>query len=50
MRILFRCDGGSIPEIGTGHLVRCLLLADRLREEGHAVAFAVARDRSAAAR
>ncbi|MBI3021851.1 MAG: GNAT family N-acetyltransferase [Candidatus Omnitrophica bacterium] len=27
-RILFRCDGGRIPEIGTGHVRRCLLLAD----------------------
>jgi len=31
-RVMFRCDGGSIPEIGTGHVVRCLLLADRLRK------------------
>ena len=30
-KILFRCDGGSLPEIGTGHVVRCLLLADKLR-------------------
>jgi len=29
-RVMFRCDGGSIPEIGTGHVMRCLLLADRL--------------------
>lgn len=26
-RLLFRCDGGQIPEVGTGHLHRCLLLA-----------------------
>ena len=25
-RLLFRCDGGSISEVGTGHLRRCLLL------------------------
>lgn len=31
-KILFRCDGGSVPEIGTGHVVRCLLLADKLSE------------------
>lgn len=30
-KVLFRCDGGSVPEIGTGHVVRCLLLADKLR-------------------
>ncbi len=33
MRVLFRCDGGDRPEIGTGHVVRCLLLADRLRSD-----------------
>ena len=44
MRILFRCDGGRIPEIGTGHIVRCLLLAGRLKEEGHEIGFAIARD------
>lgn len=30
-KVLFRCDGGSIPEIGTGHVVRCSLLADKLK-------------------
>lgn len=44
MRFLFRCDGGKIPEYGTGHIARCLLLADKLKERGHAVFFAVARD------
>ncbi len=29
-KILFRVDGGNIPHIGTGHLVRCLLLAQKL--------------------
>jgi len=29
---MFRCDGGRVPEIGTGHIVRCLLLADKLKE------------------
>jgi dTDP-4-amino-4,6-dideoxy-D-galactose acyltransferase len=31
-RILFRCDGGNIPEIGTGHVIRCLLLARELTQ------------------
>ena len=26
-RILFRCDGGNVPEIGTGHIYRCLTIA-----------------------
>ncbi len=30
-KVLFRCDGGSVPEIGTGHVARCLLLADKLK-------------------
>lgn len=29
-KIFFRVDGGNIPEIGTGHIVRCLLLAKKL--------------------
>lgn len=29
-KILFRVDGGNIPQIGTGHVVRCLLLAQKL--------------------
>lgn len=31
-KILFRCDGGGIPKIGTGHVVRDLLIADKLKE------------------
>jgi len=31
-RILFRCDGGNIPEIGMGHVTRCLVLAEILRK------------------
>ena len=39
-RILFRCDGGDLPQIGTGHVVRCLALADGLaRTNGDEVAF-----------
>ena len=30
-KILFRCDGGSIPEIGMGHVVRCLHLGEALK-------------------
>ena len=37
-RVLFRCDAGAIPEIGTGHLVRDLLLAERLQARGVTVA------------
>jgi len=33
-RLMFRCDGGSQPEIGMGHVVRCLRLADKLKETG----------------
>ncbi|MCP4634083.1 MAG: hypothetical protein GY855_14255 [candidate division Zixibacteria bacterium] len=31
--IIFRCDGGSLPETGTGHIRRCLNLALLLREK-----------------
>ncbi|MHB1041763.1 MAG: cytidylyltransferase domain-containing protein [Eubacteriales bacterium] len=40
-RILFRCDGNA--EIGLGHVVRCLALADEMREaHGCGVSFAMA--------
>jgi len=43
-RILFRCDGGKVPEIGTGHVRRCLLLADYLRRKDDAIANFLMRD------
>lgn len=33
-RVLIRCDGGSLPEFGTGHVRRSLALARRLTEQG----------------
>ena len=40
LSVLFRCDAS--PTIGLGHLVRCLALADELREKhGVAVSFAM---------
>jgi spore coat polysaccharide biosynthesis predicted glycosyltransferase SpsG len=38
-RIFFRCDGGTIPEIGMGHVARCLLLADNLNDENKEISF-----------
>ena len=32
MRILIRTDGGNVPEIGTGHIRRTLLLANHLKK------------------
>ena len=29
-KILFRCDAGSIKEVGTGHLIRSISVADQL--------------------
>ncbi|MDP9260660.1 MAG: hypothetical protein M3O89_01670, partial [Actinomycetota bacterium] len=37
--ILFRCDAGAIPAIGTGHFARCLLLAHELCARGAEIAF-----------
>lgn len=45
MKILFRCDGGAIPQIGTGHIVRCLIIAQQLRKDGHTLGFAIKHDR-----
>jgi len=32
-KILFRCDAADIPEIGTGHLYRCLTIAHNLKKK-----------------
>ena len=29
-KILFRCDAGTIKEVGTGHLIRSISVADQL--------------------
>jgi len=34
IRIMFRCDGGRTPEIGTGHVARCSRLAEALLAQG----------------
>lgn len=38
-KVLLYADAGNIPEIGTGHLHRCLMLARRLAETGSEVRF-----------
>lgn len=38
-KILFRCDGAQIAEIGTGHVKRSLALAHLLHERGASVEF-----------
>ena len=44
-KVLFRCDAANIPEIGTGHLYRCLTIALLLKKKYnlkyHDIAFAV---------
>jgi spore coat polysaccharide biosynthesis predicted glycosyltransferase SpsG/ribosomal protein S18 acetylase RimI-like enzyme len=30
LKVMFRCDGGAQPEVGTGHVRRCILIADWL--------------------
>ena len=32
-KVLFRCDSGSSPEVGTGHIYRCINLANKLIEK-----------------
>lgn len=42
MMILFRADGN--PQLGSGHIMRCLSLADAFRDMGQAVVFVTADD------
>ena len=32
-KVLFRCDAADIPEVGTGHLYRCLTIAQLLKKK-----------------
>ena len=32
-KIIFRCDGASLPEIGSGHVIRDIAIADKLVEK-----------------
>jgi spore coat polysaccharide biosynthesis predicted glycosyltransferase SpsG len=32
-KVLFRCDGANIPEIGTGHIFRCITIAKYLKKK-----------------
>lgn len=32
IKVVFRCDGGNVPEIGTGHIHRCKTIANFLKQ------------------
>ena len=32
-KIVFRCDAADIPEIGSGHVYRCLIIANYLKKK-----------------
>ena len=32
-KIVFRCDAADIPEIGSGHVYRCLIIANNLKKK-----------------
>jgi|FLOH01.1.fsa_nt_gi dTDP-4-amino-4,6-dideoxy-D-galactose acyltransferase len=38
-RVLIRCDGGKVRELGTGHVARCLAIAGDLKRSGAAPLF-----------